>query len=387
MHILVCSDSFKEALSSGKVCQAIAAGVVMAVPDAEVSLFPLADGGEGLTPVLQYHLGAKVIAAQVSDPLGRPVQASYLWIEADQTAFIEMAQAAGLALLKNEARDPLRTSTYGVGELIAHALDRGARKILLGLGGSATTDAGLGMGAALGLTFLDRQGNSLPPCGESLGQVASVQAKNMHPRVRDCRFIGLCDVSNPLFGPEGAAVVYGPQKGANEDSVALLDQGLRHIAPVWEDVRSILFDPRMDNVPLAQIPGAGAAGGLGAGVLAFLNGVLLPGIDAIMDLTGLEKHLQTADLILTGEGRLDRQTLQGKLIQGITQLAARYKKPVIALCGSVELGLSEIEDLGLQAAFAIGRRPEHLDAAMSHTSENLKHTASQVMRIWAARNL
>ena len=387
MHVLVCADSFKEALSSQEVCQAIAAGVTMAVPGTDVSLFPLADGGEGLTAVLQDHLGAQVIEAQVSDPLGRPVQASYLWMEAEQTAFVEMAQAAGLALLPIEARDPLHTSTYGVGELIAHALERGARKILLGLGGSATTDAGLGMAAALGLIFLDQQGKALPPCGASLSHVAAVDTKNRHPNLQDCQFIGLCDVDNPLYGSEGAAVVFGPQKGANEDAVALLDQGLRHIAPVLEAVHAVLYSARINHTPLAQIPGAGAAGGLGAGVLAFLNGVLLPGIDAIMDLTGLEKHLPTADLVLTGEGRLDRQTLQGKLIRGITRKASLYHKPVIALCGAVELDLPEIENLGLSAAFAIGRRPQTLSGAMSQTAENLTHTASQVMKVWAAQLL
>ncbi len=384
MRVLVCSDSFKEALSSQEVCQAIAEGVKLALPEADLSLFPMTDGGEGLTSILQYHLGAKTIEATVSDPLGRPIKAAYIWIAAERTAFIEMAQAAGLALLSIAERDPLHTSTFGVGELIVHALDRGARKIFIGLGGSATNDAGMGMAAALGFAFFDGSGNPLPPCGQSLLSVARVSEKAHHPRLRDCRFAGLCDVGNPLFGPEGAAVVYGPQKGANEASVILLDQGLQHIAPILEDLRSIMYDPRMDDTPLAQIPGAGAAGGMGAGVLAFLNGVLRPGIEAMIDVTGLEKRVQAADLILTGEGRLDRQTLHGKLIRGITQLAAKHKKPVVALCGTVELDLPDIAGLGLEAAFAICRRPENIEAAISHTAQNLRHTASQVMRVWAA---
>lgn len=383
MQVLIAADSFKDALPALEVCKALAQGVQEAgLPDAKVRLFPLADGGESLVEVLRYHLRGRLIHMEAADPLGRPVACQYLLSEDEHTAFIEMAQASGLQLLHIEERNPLNTSTFGTGQMIAHAMEQGARHILIGLGGSATNDCGMGMAAALGYLFTDENGNVLQASGRSLALVRHIAAENLHPLLRQCRFTGLCDVRNPLFGPQGAARVYGPQKGADADVVQQLDQGLRQFSLLAEPFRFAAFGGSGYSTPVSEFPGAGAAGGLGAGILYFLNGALKPGIETIMELTGFEAALATADLVLTGEGRLDAQTMQGKLIQGIAEMAFKYGVPVIALCGAIDASESAIHAFGLKAAFAIGRKPEPLETALRNTAENLRYSACQVMGVF-----
>ena len=372
MNILIACDSFKDAAPALRVCEAIARGWQEAQPDAELRLFPLADGGEGMADALAYHLGLEPCQVWVHDPLMRPVEATY-YVSADGLlAFIEMAQAAGLQRLLAHERNPLYTTTYGLGELIGHAIGRGARRLVLGLGGSATNDAGMGMAVALGWQFEGPDGEVLLPQGSQLGRVSGIIPPERSGWA-DISFEVMCDVTNPLFGPQGAAQVYGPQKGANEAEVALLDAGLAHFAEVCS---------QQPTAPDPHTAGAGAAGGLGFGALFFLGARLQRGIDVMLDRTHFDQQLQWAQLVITGEGRLDSQTAQGKLISGIAQRAARFQKPVIALCGALEADSEATRQLGLQAAFSIAQKPCSLEEALRATEENLEKTAFQLGRIW-----
>jgi glycerate kinase len=373
MKILIAADSFKDALTARDVCKAIAYGLVQALPLSEVDPFPLADGGEGTVDILQQHLQAEEIQLEVKDPLGRPVQASYLLSADKKTAYIEMAQASGLPLLKDEERNPLYTSTFGTGQLIRHAvIQQGARHILLGIGGSATNDMGIGLAAALGYRFLDGDGQRLEPLGKNLWAIQKVDRESFVLDLKQVKCTVLCDVDNPLYGPKGAAHIYGPQKGASPEDIALLDLGLKHLAQLLEQDRGI---------ELAETPGAGAAGGLGAGAMAFLGAKLQPGIETILQITGFEERVKQCDYIITGEGKIDEQSLHGKLIRGITRLAQRHQKPVIALCGKLDLAPAGIRELGLQAAFSICDGPMKLSEALGRTDELLERTAFGVGRL------
>lgn len=372
MKIVIAADSFKDALPAQQVCNAIADGIRKVQPNAETVIFPLTDGGEGLAEVFSFHLGGSTVQMNAYDPLGRDVSCTYILSADGEKAFIEMAQASGLQRLNEEERNPMLTSTYGTGQMIAHALDSGVRHILLGLGGSATNDAGMGMAAALGYEFHTAQGKELLPRGESLAAIERIERTNVHPALAETRFEVLCDVKNPLYGPMGAAYVFGPQKGANAAMVERLDLGLQHFGTLLEQTF---------GMPLAEVPGAGAAGGMGAASLAFLGGQLFPGIDAVMNLTHFDQVLQGADLVFTGEGRLDNQTLSGKLVRGIAGRAQQFGVPCIALCGAIDADSSFLDLIGLKAAFAIGRKVQIFDDALASTAENLKFTAEQVMRV------
>ena len=304
---------------------------------------PLSDGGEGLLD-LQAPLALRMVVLEVQDPLGRPVTARYGFSSEKSLAVVEMAEASGLQRLKPEERDPRRTSTFGTGEMLLDALKRGAKRLVLGIGGSATNDAGIGMAAALGWRFLDRNGNTLPPDGGHMAEIARIQ-----PPVNAAMFDKaevLCDVTNPLYGPAGAAWVYGRQKGGNDESLAALDAGLAHV--------SQLLEAQLGRPGLARTPGAGAAGGLGFGALAFLNGQLTRGIDAVLALTGFVQAAARAQLIITGEGHIDAQSIQGKLIQGVCRRAGRV--PVIALCGKLSASPAQLAEIGLRAAYVINRQ-------------------------------
>ena len=378
MKILIATDSFKDALSALRVCQAIERGVKLADDAIETILFPLADGGEGTSEILTYHTGGSWQTVQVHDPLFRPIQAGY-GISADgTTAFIEMAQAAGLQLLQPAERNPLKTSTYGVGELIKDAIQKGAQHIMLGIGGSATNDAGIGMAGALGYGFaVDAVGTMdvRDLVGENLTRIGGIIGKSAHWHISTSV---LCDVDNPLLGPQGAAYVYARQKGATEEAIQHLDAGLQHFAAILQQHFGRDF---------SNIPGAGAAGGMGAGAMAFLNATLKPGIQTVLELTGFEKKLQGIDLILTGEGKIDHQTQHGKLIKGITEKANPLGIPVIALCGTLSASPEEIQALGLQAAFSILDRPLSLTEALSETAILLEQTAFHLIKIVDARNV
>ncbi|MCB0559710.1 MAG: glycerate kinase [Lewinellaceae bacterium] len=372
MKILIACDSFKDALPALEVCQAIGRGLQRALPQVEAIIFPMADGGEGTAGILTFHSKGQRIEKEVNDPLFRPVRASYGLSGDGKTAFIEMAAASGLPLLKQEERTALRSTTFGTGELILDAVHRGASRILLGIGGSATNDAGMGMAAALGYRFFTEDGERLAATGENLSRVSTIDRSHLKIDLDEVEVEALCDVDNPLFGEKGAAQVYAPQKGANAEAVATLDDGLRHFAQVLEHKYGQDF---------ASIPGAGAAGGLGAGAMAFLNGRLRPGIEAVMDYIHFDAQLEEVQFVLTGEGKVDRQTLYGKLIYGITQRAKAKGVPVIALCGALLASPEDIDAIGLKAAFSIQNRPISLEEALKETADSLERAAFHIGRM------
>jgi len=376
--ILIAADAFKDALPAREVCAAIEKGVQLTDYQGITTTFPLADGGEGTAEILTRHAGGAPVETAVSDPVFRPVRAHYGRSADGKIAFMDMASAAGLQWLAPSERNPLETTTYGVGEMIRAATLGGAEKIILGIGGSATNDAGMGMAAALGIHFLDEKGRRLRPVGKNLKKVARIDDTDFffHPKkIKRPVIEVLCDVQNPLFGPDGAAFVYAPQKGATPDMVRQLDEGLRHFARVLEAHFGRDF---------ARIPGAGAAGGLGAGLLAFLNADLKKGIETILDLTGFDTALAGAELLLTGEGRLDAQTAQGKLIAGLCRHATRFGVPVIALCGALDARPDDLRRLGLTAAFSILNRPVSLKEALAQTADGLENLAFRVVQTWLA---
>lgn len=363
MKILIACDSFKDALDAPSVCRAIERGLKMADTEFQTQIFPLADGGEGMSEILDYHLGLEPVLIEVHDPLFRKIKAAYHIHTESSTAFIEMAQAAGLPLLQLHERDPLSTTTFGVGEMIKDALDKGIKKIVLGIGGSATNDVGIGMAAALGWQFLDEKEAVLTPTGGSLSAIKTVKKppQTTLDAIQNTAFEIICDVTNPLYGAQGAAYVYARQKGATDEMIVALDKGLRHFFSI-----AVAQKPYLQH----DMAGAGAAGGLGFGAIYFLNAQLKRGIEAIMDLTQFDSQVTWADIILTGEGRLDSQTAHGKLIAGI--IARSQQKPVIALCGAVEAPPQYLKDLGLTAAFSITPKPCSLLEALVETETNLE---------------
>lgn len=367
MRILIAADSFKDALAAPRVCRAIATGIRRAHPDAQITEFPLADGGEGTFEVLTHHLGLKTIEVETQDPLFRPLRASYGLSADGQTAVVEMASASGLQLLRPEERDPLRTTTIGTGLLLADALRRGATRVVLAIGGSATNDGGVGMAVALGWRFLDVEGQEIHPTGGQLHRIARIVAPDRLNVFQQVEVI--CDVTNPLLGTAGAAQVYGPQKGADVAAVAALDAGLQHLAQ--------LVEQQLSRPGLAHTPGAGAAGGLGFGAMAFLGATLRRGIDLVLDLTHFDTALAQADLVITGEGQLDGQTLHGKLIHGICQRAAPFGVPVVALCGRLAATPEQVQAIGLQQAISINEVELPLPEMLARTEENLEQTSSK----------
>lgn len=370
MNILIACDSFKDALDAPSVCRAIERGLHEADPSVQTRIFPLADGGEGLSDVLNHHLGLKRVELEVNNPLFRKIKAFYTITTDEKTAFIEMAQAAGLQLLTPKERNPLKTTTFGVGEMIKNALKRGIKHIILGIGGSATNDLGIGMATALGWQFLNKNGENVLPAGENLMHIKTVVPPQYDDKkwLTDAHFEVMCDVKNPLLGITGAAHVYAPQKGADTAAIEILEKGAKSLLNVLNF-----------NNEKAQIEGAGAAGGLGFGTMAFLNAHIRSGIDTIMDLTDFNKQVAWADVVFTGEGRLDSQTAHGKLIAGI--VARAQYKPVIALCGAIDAPPQYLKELGLKAAFSIAQKPCNLQEALAATAENLEKTAFNIGRI------
>ena len=365
MKFLIAADSFKDALDTFGVCKAIGKGIKKALPDAEIVELPLSDGGEGLSDIAAHYFDLQQIAVETYDPIFRKITATYGLSQDNTTAFIEMAKASGLQLLTNEERNPLKTSTFGFGKLIQNAIENGATRIILGLGGSATNDAGMGMATVLGWQFLDKNNAVLLPTGEHLDKIVKV----IFPEnaFQNIIFEAICDVKNPLFGQNGAAHVFARQKGATEQDVETLDNGLRYFAEI------IGQDEKANAI------GAGAAGGLGFGCMFFLNAQLKRGIDSVLDWANFDQHVATTDWIFTGEGKLDSQTLQGKLIAGIAERASG--KPIIALCGGLDLAPKELNDLGLKAAFSITQKPCGLSDALAATAKNLENTAFNVSRL------
>lgn len=344
MRILLAPDKFRGSLSALSVCQALSAGMKSRMPDSEFISFPLADGGEGMSEILTYHTGGRRVSVYARDPLGRRIQAAYGLSSDGSTAFIEMAEASGLHRLDPRERDVMKTTSVGTGDLILHAIESGVRHVLLGIGGSATNDGAVGAAHALGYRFYNTQGEPFLPVGGNLVSVARIESSQVHPALRDTEFIALCDVDNPFTGPSGAAYVYGPQKGASPEQVEQLDAGLKQLATRF--FNDLGFD-------VGTLPGAGGGGGFGGGAAAFFNAILRPGVDVIFEYTGFEEQVRRADVVITGEGKLDRQTLSGKVVAGVTRLASRYGKPVIGVAGVNELTPPQLKELNLTGVFSI----------------------------------
>ncbi|MCG8616444.1 MAG: glycerate kinase [Desulfobacterales bacterium] len=371
MKIIAAPNAFKGSLTADRAAQAMAEGIHRVDPGIAVIRVPVSDGGDGLVIAMAHAMAADLITVTVNDPRERPVAAEYLW-DADQSAaVIEMALASGLALLPEDLQDPTLTTTFGTGELIRDALDRGAKRILLGIGGSATCDGGMGVAAALGYRFLDSHGKELPPIGRSMDRVAVIDNSGADPRLAGTTFSVACDVTNPFYGPEGAAVVFGPQKGATREQVEELDKGLANFS------RIIRKDMGTD---LTGLEGAGAAGGLGGGMKAFFNAELTPGIDLVLDLLNFKDKVSGADLVLTAEGRIDDQTCFNKAPAGVAMSARAAGVPCLGLCGSLGEGIAPLYDLGMDAVLSICPGPVTLESAMAEGYDLLARATEQAVR-------
>lgn len=367
MKVLIAPDSFKESLEALDVCRAIQSGFSQVFPEADYTLLPMADGGEGTSAVLSYVLGGRWKEVKVHDPLMRPIMAKYLLLP-DATAVIEVAQACGLHLLSITERNPVTASSYGVGELIADALDEGAKRIIIGLGGSATNDAGLGMLMALGVTFHDANDSLLTHGGGALAGLHHLNNTNLHSKLPDTVFEVACDVTNPLCGLLGASAVFGPQKGACPEQVDVLDKALSHFAMMcvqhgYEDCR--------------EVEGAGAAGGLGYALMTFLKATLKSGFDTVAEVAHLSQHIEQADLVITGEGKLDTQTAMGKVAGGISKIANARATPVIAICGSVD-GLRPAQTSQFTVVMPSIQKVDTIDNVLNQAYNNIETTAVNI---------
>jgi glycerate 2-kinase len=372
MRILIAPQSLKGSLTAAQAGQAIAQGVRVVYPTATIEIVPVADGGEGTVQALVDATGGKIIQQTVTGPLGEPVPA-FLGLMGDgRTAAIEMAACAGLPLVPPERRDPRITTTYGVGELILAALDHGSRHFIIGIGGSATNDGGAGMAQALGAALLTRQGTEIAPGGAALATLAHISTATLDTRLKECTVEVACDVTNPLCGPTGASAVYGPQKGATPEMVAELDRALAHYAQILE----------LDlGVAIRDIPGAGAAGGLGAGLMAFLQATLRPGAQIVLEAVRLEEHIRTADLVITAEGQIDSQTAYGKSVGAVSTLAKRYGLPVLALAGSLGDDYQVVYELGVDAVAALPSSPMTLAYAMENAARLTSDAAERACKL------
>ncbi|MGB3932729.1 MAG: glycerate kinase [bacterium] len=373
MRIIIAPDSFKGSLTAAEVAASIERGVKRVLPQAETIPVPLADGGEGTVDALVSATGGRLVTKEVTGPLGERVKVSYGLLGDGETAVIEMAAASGLPLVPLEKRNPMLTTTYGTGELILAALDEGCRRIIIGIGGSATNDGGAGMAQALGVKLLDEEGLDIPYGAAGLARLDRIDISSLDRRLAQVEVLVACDVDNPLTGPRGAARVYGPQKGADPQMVEELDQILERFAAI------ILRDLGKD---VKDIPGAGAAGGLGAGLMAFLNGRLAPGVELVLAAVKLEERIQKgADLVITGEGAINEQTVYGKTPIGVAKLAKRYHLPVIAIAGSIEPGAEAVFGAGIDAVVAIPPGPMTLAEAMEGAGKLVADCAEGVMRL------
>lgn len=376
MKTVIAIDSFKGSLSSMEAGKAVRKGILNVLPDAEVIIKPLADGGEGTTEALAEGLGGEMARINVHGPLEASVEAQYCIIRETNTAIMEMAAAAGIVLIGKDRR-PLDATTYGVGEMITDAVKQGCRNFIIGIGGSATNDGGIGMLSALGYEFLDKGGQPVCISARALGNIASVRTENVLPELKECSFKIACDVTNPLCGPNGATYIYGPQKGVTEEMKADLDHAIAGYAQT-----TVLCT----GTDYRNHKGAGAAGGLGFAFLSYLHADLQPGIRLVMDAAKMEDAMKGADLVFTGEGRLDHQSAMGKAVSGIAQLAKQHGASVIALAGAATDGAEICNDHGIDAFFPILRQPVTLDEAMDPETakHNLTKTTEQITRLIAA---
>jgi glycerate kinase len=371
MNILIAPDSFKDCLSAKEVALNIEAGIRRIMPAANIKILPMADGGEGTVEALVDATGGKIISAMVHDPLMRKTNSFFGVLGDKKTAVVEMAAASGIELLKENERNPWTTSTYGTGELIGHALDMNCEKLVIGVGGSSTNDSGTGMAQALGVRFVDNAGREVPGSGGNLNRIADIDMSGLDKRIGRCRILVACDVDNPFYGPGGAALTYAPQKGADAAMAKKLDNNMRYLA----DKISEILDINIQN-----IKGAGAAGGLAGGLMAFLKAELKPGFEVIKDIINLEKEIRKADIVITGEGRMDYQTQFGKVPFGIARIAARHKKPVIAITGSLGDKADELYKKDFTGIFPLAENPRDTDKALKEAGILLQNTAERIFR-------
>lgn len=375
MKIIFAPDSFKESLSAPAAAAALARGFQRVIPQLEAVLLPVADGGEGTTEALVSATGGQLFEQVVADPLGRPITAQWglLGGQTEPIAVIETAAASGLHLLTLDERNPCLTTTFGTGELVRAALDAGVRRFIIGLGGSATNDAGAGLLQALGVQLLDQEGRALRSGGLALSGLQQIDLSQLDPRLASCRFEVACDVNNPLTGIKGASAVFGPQKGADAQMVVALDAALSHFAKLAEPVIGRDF---------SLLPSAGAAGGLGAALTGFLNAELRSGIDIVLDALEFDSYLNGAQLVITGEGRIDSQTIHGKTPIGVARRAKRQGLPVVAVAGSVSADATVVYQHGIDAVFSIMQGVATLPQALQEASSNLERTAESIARLW-----
>lgn len=376
MRFVIAPNTFKECISAPKAAEAIGAGVRRVFPDAEIVLVPLADGGDGTTEALVAARKGRFLEITANDPLMRPVKVRYGLFDDDRAAVVEMAAASGLWRLRKEERNPLKTTTYGTGEMIRDALNRGVRSLIVGIGGSATTDGGIGMAAALGYRFFDRHDNELAPIGESMRLVSHIDKAETIDELKDTQIYVASDVTNPLLGSDGAAQVYGPQKGATPEMVEILEEGLSVMERRWEEDL---------GVRIGDLSGGGAAGGLGAGLVAFCGAEIRSGFDLVAEYAHLDEALEGATLVLTGEGRMDASSQFGKVPAGVIRKARDKYVPVIGLAGIVAGDSHALIDRGMTALFSITPGPISLSEAFETVEENLRRTTEQVMRLWRYR--
>ena len=368
---MVACDSFKGSLGTMTAAKSIKAGFQRVFPQAEYELFPIADGGEGTVAAAVMAIGGRCVTCRVTGPLGEPVDSRFAILN-NGWAVVEMAEASGLPLVPQEKRDPTITTTYGTGELLRAALDEGCRSILVGIGGSATNDGGAGMAQALGVRLLDEQGQELPYGGAALAHLAQIDVSGLDSRLAQCQIEVACDVTNPLCGPNGASAVFGPQKGATPEQVAQLDLALGHYGSLLEAVR---------GRSVVDLPGAGAAGGLGAALVAFCGGILRSGVTAMLAMTGVERALEDADLVITGEGQIDSTTACGKVIAGVVELAQRTDVPVLAVCGGLSGPQQAVWDLGVDGLMCIPNAPMPLEQSMAQAETLLVDAAERMARL------
>ncbi|KOO03224.1 glycerate kinase [Vibrio nereis] len=376
MKVVIAPDSYKESLTAMEVASAIERGFKQVMPDACYVKLPMADGGEGTVQALVEATGGKVVSASVMDPLGRATDGFYGLLGDDETAVIEMAAASGLHLVDEGERNPLITTTYGTGQLIKAALDAGSTHIIIGIGGSATNDGGLGMVQALGAKCLDKQGVELPFGGGALSELASIDLSNLDPRLRHVTLEIACDVDNPLCGPKGASQVFGPQKGATLDMVETLDANLAYYADVIE---------KTTGRKVVDLPGAGAAGGLGAAFLGLFDVTLRPGIEIVIDAVNLHDAVKDADLVITGEGKIDSQTIHGKTPVGVARVAKQHQVPVIAIAGCVSADHKVVHQHGIDAVFSVVPGAVDLATALQDAKRNVEIASRNVAAVFSLR--
>lgn len=370
-NFILVPDSFKGTLSAIEVCNIMKSSIKNLYKDANIISVPVADGGEGTVDAFLYVLGGEKKSVWVSDAFNEQKILAYYAMLKDDIAVIEMAACAGLPLVKNRL-EPDKTTTFGVGELIIDAIDSGAKKIILGLGGSATNDGGCGMAAALGVKFKDEQDQEFIPTGGTLSQIYKIDMNNIYSKIKDVEFISMCDVDNPLCGKLGASAVFAPQKGADEDMVKVLDEGLAHLAKIIK---------RDLHIEVKDIKGAGAAGGLGAGSIAFLQSKLTKGIDVVLDTINFDELVSKADIVFTGEGKFDSQSLHGKVVMGVANRSQKYKTPVIVVTGAIGENIQEAYNKGITAIFSINKEPMEFSKSALKSKENMILTMENILRL------